>query len=1137
MNKTLLLLLLLPFVCAGQVWEDFSAGNLNSWLGDTSDFKITSSSAVPPEMKPALQSNGTGSDTSYLVIPNTAMDETEWSFWIKLSFNSSANNFARVYLVSDSPYLEGPLNGYFVAVGGANDSIGLCRQTGTEVEYIIKSIYGFTGNSTNILRIRTTRDSQGNWALFTDNTGGFEFVAEGTATDNTWQTTQYFGLSCRYTSSNAQKFYFDELYAGELITDTIPPELLNIYTVSENSLQILFNEEVTAASASDTANYTVDSGLGHPFQAERDPGNHSRVNISFAKNFAPSAVYDLMAEGICDKYGNCMPQSHAGFFYNPPSPVMPCNVVINEIMTDVNPVPSGLPEAEYIELLNRTSDTIDLAGWKIFPRISGSAVTIPGFAILPDSFLLLVHEQHVNDFSGCGPVCGLSSFSMNNEGAVFLSDPAGSLISSLCYDTDSYGDDNKSNGGWSLEQVDPFNPCLGALNWKASVAEEGGTPGRRNSVSAQIPVMPEIADVYVPDAFHLEVCFTHKMSRESLENTEAFELDYSPGQPSSAVADTLTFQSVTLSFNDQLAEGQVYHLSFTVPLYDCTGAPVLLHDQYEFPVPRQCLPYEVVITELMADPSPPRGLPVFEYLELYNRTSSWFDLRGWNLIVGTTSKLLPSFILGPGEYLIITIDEASAIFTLFGNAIGLSSLGLSNSGSNISLTDKEGSIICEMFYSDSWYGSSEKVEGGWSLEMIDTDSPCLVEGNWTASVAYEGGTPGSINSVDATMNATLSVNSIHSIDSRKAELTFSERMDTSAICMTSLYEVDRGIGHPVKVYPYNGSSVTVILEFDVDLEKRTFYSLIFTGTVSNCTGEECSITGPAYFGIAEAADAGDLIINEVLFNPWSEGCDFVELYNPSQKIIDMGALMVGSVDHGAFPVADTEFVSISGIRESLMPGEYKVLTTSSEKISMYYQVPAKEVFMEMEKMPALNNDEGTVLLCSPAGVMIDRMHYTEEMQFPLIDNPEGVSLERINPFSPSEEETNWHSASEESGFATPGYRNSQYSEWETVPDPVSVDPEIFSPDNDGYQDVLQILYELEKPGYMGTVLVFDLAGRLVRNLVNNNLLGTEGSFSWDGIMEDRHPASPGIYIIYFEIFDLNGKVKRYKKPAVLALRR
>jgi len=155
--------LLLIIVCSSaysQVYDDFSDGNFFSnpeWKGDTSQFKITTSSAIPPEMKPALQLDGVDADTTFLYLENTLIANTEWRFWIKLSFNTSVNNFARVYLVSDQAELEGSLNGYFVQIGGSNDSIALYKQTGLYSEKIITSTNAYTGNSTNVLRIKVTK--------------------------------------------------------------------------------------------------------------------------------------------------------------------------------------------------------------------------------------------------------------------------------------------------------------------------------------------------------------------------------------------------------------------------------------------------------------------------------------------------------------------------------------------------------------------------------------------------------------------------------------------------------------------------------------------------------------------------------------------------------------------------------------------------------------------------------------------------------------------------------------------------------------------------------------------------------------------------------------------------------------------
>jgi gliding motility-associated-like protein len=157
------------------------------------------------------------------------------------------------------------------------------------------------------------------------------------------------------------------------------------------------------------------------------------------------------------------------------------------------------------------------------------------------------------------------------------------------------------------------------------------------------------------------------------------------------------------------------------------------------------------------------------------------------------------------------------------------------------------------------------------------------------------------------------------------------------------------------------------------------------------------------------------------------------------------------------------------------------------------------------------------------------------MHYPLLNYVDGVSLERINFESSTNDRNNWHSAAESVGFGTPGVRNSQFTESSPdAEDQIAVEPEIFSPDNDGYNDIVSIKYIFEQPGYNMTVDIYDAHGRLVRKLVNNEYLGTSGAVNWDGIQDDNTKAPVGIYVFYIQIFDLNGNVKHYKKTSVLA---
>lgn len=184
-------------------------------------------------------------------------------------------------------------------------------------------------------------------------------------------------------------------------------------------------------------------------------------------------------------------------------------------------------------------------------------------------------------------------------------------------------------------------------------------------------------------------------------------------------------------------------------------------------------------------------------------------------------------------------------------------------------------------------------------------------------------------------------------------------------------------------------------------------------------------------------------------------------------------------------------------------------------------------------MPTMSNESGTICI-SKDSIVIDYFNYNEKMHFPLLNNVKGVSLERIHFDRPTTEKTNWHSASETAGFATPGYENSQFQIETITENEISISPELFSPNGDGYNDVVNVNLNFNKVGLLATILIFDSYGRIVKELIKNELISTSGTYSWDGINEERAKAAIGIYIIYIETVELNGTVNHYKKTCVLA---
>lgn len=844
-----------------QITDDFSDNDFTGnpiWSGDDAKFEVNAANQLHLNA-PAV------TDTAYLSTPNTAINNIEWDFFFLLEFSPSASNYLKVYLVSDQPNLKQPLNGYFLKMGenGSTDAIDLYLQQGTTETLIIQGIDGRVAANINHVSVKVTRDGSGNWAIYSDTTGGINYLLEGTGTDNTITTTSYFGFFCNYTSTRSTLFYFDNVFVGVPVADTIPPLVISVNVISQNQLDVQYTEPVDIATSQNISNYSVNNGIGLPLSAVQDAGDPSLVHLTFSNSFPNGQANSITISNIMDLSGNTLiPVSLAFTFYQP----QPGDVIINEIMADPSP-PVALPDAEYAEIFNRSSSPVDLTGWTFSDGTTTS--TFSSFTLEPDSFLILTSSTNVALFQPYGNVMSLASFpSLNNDADdLTLKDAAGNLIDEVTYDISWYHDDVKSDGGWSVERMDPNTTCAGAANWHASMDAMGGTPGRKNSD------LSAFADTSAPALVHASV----------IDNS-----------------------TIALFFDEPV---------------DASGA-----------------------------------MNISNY------------------------AVLPSGI----------------------------------------------SII-------------------------------------------------------------------------------------SAVPVGDLSEVD------ITITPAIDSNIV--------------YTITVTG-LNDCSGNFMTVMDSALFAIPSSIQISDIIINEILFNPKTGGYDYVEIYNNTQKIFDLKELRLANADD-----SDSLQIIYSVSPDSYLffPGQYEVLTENPDWVKQNYFAQNPDWFINTS-MPSYNDDEGRVILLNTENERIDELHYSDEWHFPLISNPEGVSLERIDPNRPTQDSMNWHSAASTVGYGTPTYKNSQFSEPNTG-DEITLSPQVFSPDQDGYNDVLNIAYQFDQAGYTANVKIFDAQGREVRNLIRNALLSQSGAFTWDGVTERGDKARVGSYIVFVEVFNLKGEVKRYKKVCVAATKK
>lgn len=621
---------------------------------------------------------------------------------------------------------------------------------------------------------------------------------------------------------------------------------------------------------------------------------------------------------------------------------------------------------------------------------------------------------------------------------------------------------------------------------------------------------PTLLSATAISANQLELLFDEGMDQVTGENVLNYEVDNGVGNPNGVQRDPLNLALFTATFPANFPIGDT--LEVTVSNVEDFAGNVLTNQAENFQYIESQIPAygDIIINEFLPDETPSVGLPETQYVELYNRSNKYFNLNDWKLSDNNSSGTIQDMWLYPGEYLLLVPTSGLADYP---QAINVTSwASLNNSGDDIILSTPNDVIVDELTYTDEWYQDPNKEEGGWSLERINPELNCSDEDNWRASTHPNGGTPESQNSVyDLTPdNDSPSLINTQAGSPNFLTLDFSEGMDSLSLANATIFiSPSLAIDQRILQSKYPDQ---LVLTFVNDLIPGQVYNFTLEGS-SDCSGNFADFEGT--FVLPQIPEKGDIKINEILFNPVTSGSDYVELYNTSDKYIDLINWSLANHDEDTIDnikVIDQHFI--------MPPMSYAVLTTDSSFQLMEYPFAVPGTFLQMESLPSYNNDSSTVYL-GYLGQIMDKVSYSEEWHFQLLQSDDGVSLERFNFELESNDSANWHSASESVGFGTPGGKNSQSINPGSPEGTISLSSNSFSPDGDGFQDALLITYEVSEPALLGDLEVYDDKGRLVKRLLKDHLLGGNGTIKWDGTNEEGKKASIGPHIIYFSVFNVN----------------
>ncbi|MEP7146650.1 MAG: lamin tail domain-containing protein, partial [bacterium] len=459
-------------------------------------------------------------------------------------------------------------------------------------------------------------------------------------------------------------------------------------------------------------------------------------------------------------------------------------------------------------------------------------------------------------------------------------------------------------------------------------------------------------------------------------------------------------------------------------------------------------------------------------------------------------------------------------------------------GDNLIIIDASGIRMDSVSYITSWGGNS----GGYSLEKIDPSINSNNGFNWGTSINPLQATPNKQNSITPkpfdliiksfmilplfpSEGETLEFNIVLKNSGLNSAENYSLNIyrDLNLDSITQNNELINS--HSGQILNRNDSLIYnySIQNIDTGL-KQYIVKIIYAeddDTLNNTSVRRIYVSG--------LSGNGGLVINEIMYDPLPNQSEWIEFYNASGQQVNL--------KKWKYKESSTT-ISLSAQDLFLNPGDYFILAHDSTILNSFNFLKnlSSNQIIKFSNSISLSNSGENISLTDSLNNVIDGVSYNPNWNNPELADTKGISLERINPSFSSNDKNNWNSCASLTG-GTPGLQNSIFLKNLSANSAVTISPNPFSPDGDGFEDFALIKYKLNVSFAQIRITVFDIKGRIVRTLANNQFTGNEGSIIFNGFGEDNQRLRIGIYILIIEaVDDRGGTVNEVKAPIVVAAR-
>ena len=536
-----------------------------------------------------------------------------------------------------------------------------------------------------------------------------------------------------------------------------------------------------------------------------------------------------------------------------------------------------------------------------------------------------------------------------------------------------------------------------------------------------------------------------------------------------------------------------------------------------------------------------------EWVELFNASPDTINLKNWRISdsnISTKSIITQTDVLIPSNsYLVIAKD---IIFASYHSGIPFVTTyfsALNNSTPDaVVIYDARSNTIDSVMYAPSWGGQNGK-----SLERIDIAMPSTSMANWGTSQDSLGNTPGRKNSI-ARLNCDLMMSNLTQV------LTMVNGKVIPALNV-SVKNVGRRTVDSVLISFYSDRNInavpeqselisTIISAQPLAVGDSIIISELFPQLISGVNHiiaiadwwrDENLKNNRASISVKISCESHSLVINEIMYDPLSGQNEWFELFNRSSQSIDLANWTFNDKP----TLSSVNSFEISDKPCTVEPGGYAIVAADSSIFQLFPNLSRPDSTIHICVLNrssgfGFNNDGDAVVLKDLTGQTIDSVAYLPSWHHPDIVDTKGRSLERINPNIDSNDPRNWSTCTNILG-GTPGKVNSIITTSIKSSSMISISPNPFSPDGDGFEDFCIIRYNLPVMTSILNLRIYDIKGRLIRTLANGELAGTQGEIVWDGFDDNKQRVRVGVYVIFLEAtVRSSSKVITAKAVAVVA---